>query len=99
MISPVTPPGLVTIAAGGFVRGDTDDNGSVSILDALAALQVIVNGATLPCQESADMNDDAAVSIADIVTILQVIVGASNVVVPRPFPERGFDPTPDGLDC
>ena len=80
-----------------FVRGDTNQDGSIDIADAIASLTCLFS--CLPvCLSAEDCNDDGVWDIADPVALLgHLFLGTGSL--PPPFPECGVDPTPDGLDC
>jgi sugar lactone lactonase YvrE len=84
---------------GEFVRGDVDGSGKIELTDAVRSLGFLFRGgATPPCFDAADVNDDGLVNISDPIAALQYLfLGAS--APPAPFPERGPDPSPDGLSC
>ncbi len=82
-----------------FIRGDAAIDGRVDITDAIR----VVNYALLQiqevrCQKAADANDDGRVDLADVLYILLYLFDRGEVI-PPPFPQRGFDPTPDRLTC
>ncbi|MGA1487959.1 MAG: hypothetical protein ACO4B4_10365 [Planctomycetota bacterium] len=80
-----------------FVRGDTNQDGSIDIADAIASLTCLFS--CLPvCLSAEDCNDDGVWDIADPVALLgHLFLGTGSL--PPPFPACGVDPTPDGLDC
>ncbi len=81
-----------------FIRGDVNGDTRVNVSD-LVVLNRIVLGlaAPPPCQDAADV-DDSGVIDADDVTALGAFL-QSRRTIPRPFPNPGVDPTPDGLEC
>ncbi|MCA8960242.1 MAG: VCBS repeat-containing protein [Planctomycetes bacterium] len=81
-----TPPG--------FIRGDLDDDATITVADGVTLLAVLFQGATEDCPDRADTNDDGALDIADAVTLFESAVGAGALPAPTAC---GPDPTPDSL--
>lgn len=80
------------------VRGDCNNDGTVNIADAIAAIQVVVGNlpATItPCHNACDANDDGLFDTSDGVFIInyQFIDGP---LPAAPFPNCGTEP---GADC
>ena len=50
------------------------------------------------CSDAADANDDGEVDIADTAFALSFLF-SDGEAPPAPYPEIGFDPTADSLDC
>ena len=78
-------------SASRFLRGDVNQDGQVSMLDADALLQHIYNKDNEPaCLESADVNNDGEVRLGDV---LQLISYATYGLFPpaAPFPACGRD--------
>lgn len=97
------PPGVVRIEQltfpppGFFVRGDVDDNGSISISDAISILRYLFLGGTPPrCHDAADTSDDGKIDISDAGQILNYLFQAGDYPLP-PGPRPGLDPTLDDL--
>ena len=82
-----------------FIRGDANLDASLNIADPISVLAHLFSGGTVLCQSAADGNDDGIVNIADPVSLLGWIFGGTLPPPPIPFPNCGFDPTPDALDC
>jgi hypothetical protein len=82
-----------------FIRGDVDTNGTVNLTDVIIALNYLFRGGASPmCEDAADADDSGQVNVTDaIATLLSLFRGAGPL--PAPYPESGFDPTPDGLAC
>ena len=83
----------------GFVRGDVNDDGGLDISDAISSLVHLFSGGQAPyCADAADADDSGVVDISDPIVVLQFLFrgGAS---IAAPYPERGFDGTPDELFC
>ena len=99
-----TLAGLYVAALGGtppgdnIVRGDTNDDNSVNIADAIYLLgNLFPSGGppnVLNCLDAADANDDALINIADAIALLGSLFGTP--AVPLPFPNVndgcGLDP-------
>ena len=83
----------------GFIRGDSNSNGSVDISDALFSLMCTFVGVNCPdCMDFADSNDDGEVDISDaIYTLVYLYLGGQ--APPSPFPKCGPDLTEDTLPC
>ncbi len=82
-----------------FVRGDGNDDGTLSVADAHAIMNYLFNGISPPeCEDAFDANDDGLMNIADGVYILNR-VSRGGPPLPAPYPEAGEDPTEDELDC
>ena len=83
-----------------FFRGDSDDNGSVALTDAVYTLNFLfLGGPRPPCMDAADADDDAEIAISDpILTLTTLFLGGGQLAAP--YPERGVDPTDnDAFDC
>ncbi len=98
-ILPELIPGEIEIVSGAdlsrsaFVRGDVENNGSVSIADAINVLNFLfVGGSIFNCEDAADVNDDGGLNISDAVYLLNYLF-VSGSVIPYPFPSPGYDPT------
>jgi hypothetical protein len=76
-----------------FIRGDINENGTVDLSDAIACMQ----GGPFNCDDAADANDDGVLDTVDCNYIADYLYGGPPP--PPPFPNCGFDPTPDDLDC
>ena len=60
------------------VLGDVDENGEITVVDALMTLQAAAEAIPLdhPQQQDADVNGDAAVTAEDALLILKYATGA-----------------------
>jgi hypothetical protein len=82
-----------------LVRGDANDDGSVDLSDAVFLLGHLFQETAAPyCADAADVNDSGVVDISDPILILNVLYQGTGSIR-TPFPEKGFDPTPDELFC
>ena len=82
----------------GFVRGDTDRNGTLSVSDALRLLEHLFGSGGLACQKTADFNDDGSLTIGDAINLLRLLFGPGDAPA-QPYPDPGEDLTPDDLSC
>lgn len=99
---PRTINGLLEIVADVTIfRGDSNDDGTVNISDASFTLSYLFLGGTEPrCPDAADANDDGRVDVSDPVVTLWTLFGGEAASIAAPYPELGFDATPDELgDC
>jgi hypothetical protein len=82
-----------------FLRGDTAEDGTVNITDAIIILGFLFLGeAPPPCPKAADVDDSGTVNVTDPVVILNFLF-VTGVPPPPPRGECGVDPTSDTLDC
>jgi len=82
-----------------FIRGDADEDGAVTIADAIAVLSYLFLGDPQNCLANLDASDDGMVDIGDPVRLLMWLFVAGGVPPPAPYPECGADPTPNSLPC
>jgi len=81
------------------MRGDTNDDGSFDISDAIYILGYVFSGAAEPpCLDSLDENDDGFVQIADAIYHFNALF-LGGPLPEAPWGSCGVDPTPDSLDC
>lgn len=91
----------MTVASGGgtqFVRGDGNGDGSLSLPDAVVALDYLFGGGVVACLDAVDVNDDGSVNLQDPVLTLAYLF-SQGPPPEAPFPGAGLDPTPDTLSC
>jgi hypothetical protein len=81
-----------------FVRGDTGDDGSLDVADAIVILRYLFEREELPCGSAADANDDGRINIVDAIAVVAVLFGERETL-PEPFPNCGGDPSQDDLSC
>ena len=81
-----------------FRRGDTDDNGEVTINDGIRLLGFLfLGGVDVACPDAADADDVDGLALTDAVYSFNWLFnGGPEPVAPGPF-ECGIDATPDGL--
>jgi hypothetical protein len=99
----------VTVNPGGtqptiFCRGDTDQNGTLQLTDAVQVLNYLFLGTPTKvpdCLDAADADDNGEVQLTDAVRILGFLfLGAPPPAAPGPPPGPcGTDPTEDTLGC
>jgi hypothetical protein len=95
----LSSPGAVCLAPRPFLRGDVEENGSPNITDAIAILGYLFTGREPPdCLDAADVDDDGAVNITDAIALLNFLFVSGKPPEP-PYPDPGFDPTADGVEC
>ncbi|HIO65909.1 MAG TPA: hypothetical protein EYN40_04365, partial [Planctomycetes bacterium] len=80
-----------------YVRGDTNNDGSHDISDAVSSLGYQFGGASVSCLAALDNNGDLQVDISDVVYLLGYLF-ASGPDPAAPFPGCGPD-VPGGLGC
>jgi len=97
-VDPATVGGFVQVHGTEFWRGDANEDGSLNIADPVKVLYHLFGGEDLSCLDAADGNDDGRLDIADPIYLINYLFrGGPNP--PPPFPDCGWDPTEDGLDC
>ena len=83
-------------AGEGFIRGDSNGNGTVNIADATTTLGYLFLGSREPlCFDAADANDDARVDIGDPVFTLNWLFSGGPDPPPPGGLSCGTDPTAD----
>jgi hypothetical protein len=82
-----------------FRRGDSNDDDSIDITDAVHMLLFLFQGTvTANCDDARDVNDDGTANISDPVSLLNYLfIGAAEP--PPPHLAPGADPTADELGC
>jgi hypothetical protein len=56
------------------------------------------SGPAPACEDAADADDSGTLNLTDAITTLRSLFQGAGPL-PPPYPESGFDPTPDGLPC
>ena len=91
--------GGAALMAAVFLRGDSNDDGAVSIIDSVVTLNYLFAGGRQPtCLDAADADDSGEITPADAVTAFGYLF-ADGAMLPAPYPTFGVDPTFDGLGC
>ncbi|MCZ6792301.1 MAG: hypothetical protein O7J95_01655 [Planctomycetota bacterium] len=81
------------LGAADFIRGDANNDGSVSFSDPYFLLSFLFRGFTAPeCPNAMDYDDDGRVDLSDGVRGLQFLI-LGGPPPEAPFPEPGPDPT------
>lgn len=81
-----------------FRRGDADEDGRVTVSDAVEILRHLFAGASVTCLDALDTDDSGAVTLTDAVHLLEYLF-LHGQPPPPPHPHAGEDPTEDGLGC
>jgi len=82
-----------------FRRGDASADGKANLTDAILTLShLLLGGEDLPCDKAADADDTKGLTLGDAVYLLEFFF-RDGAPPPPPFPECGWDPTVDVLDC
>ena len=97
-ITPFDVDALLEFVLGGFVRGDSNQDGNVDVADPVYTLAFLFSMGPGGCDDAFDANDDGMIDIADPVYVLAYLFSGGPDPAP-PFPNEGSDPTPDGLGC
>jgi hypothetical protein len=75
-------------AQGGWIRGDTNSDGSVNIADSIKLLDYLFGGETLVWLDTGDTNNDGIINIADSIYLLMYLFQGGEAPA-QPFPEPG----------
>jgi hypothetical protein len=70
-----TPDGANWIEYGTYVTGDVNNDGSVTIADVTALVNIILGKSETPASGVADVNNDGSVTIADVTALVNIILG------------------------
>jgi hypothetical protein len=83
-----------------FLRGNVDDDASLTVTDPVATLQFLFFGGATPlCLDAADSNDSGGLNVSDAIWTLGFLcLGGPVPPPPGPF-ACGEDPTRDRLGC
>jgi hypothetical protein len=89
---------ITTSAPTGFLRGDSNGDGTIDISDPVATLKHLFSGLALDCEDAADFDDGGSLDLTDAVATLDFLFreGPSPAA---PYPTPADDPTPDALEC
>ena len=80
-----------------FLRGDPDQDGRVTLNDAIFITNFLFNAGESPyCIDSADVNDDGSIDLSDAIYLLLHLF-QGRTAPPEPYPAAGVDPTVDNL--
>ena len=82
-----------------FLRGDANDDGKLSISDAITSLSYQFRGGLEPsCLKSLDTNDSGGINFSDATVLLNYLF-SSGPSPSSPVLLCGLDRTPDSLGC
>ena len=84
-------------AAGLFIRGDANADGSVDVSDAVYFLNNLFPAPHFMCQDAADFDDDGELTVGDCPYFIDHLSPVPTF--PPPNLTCGEDPTPDNLIC
>ena len=83
-----------------FVRGDANQDTLVNLTDAIYLLDYLFRGkAPMRCFDSMDVDDEGSLNISDPIFLLNFLFRDGKIQIPPPFPDCGFDMTPDSHVC
>lgn len=89
---------LTIVEPGGeFLRGDTNDDGTVGLPDVMVTLSAMFQGGPLMCPAAADTDDDMQLLLIDPILCLMFLY-QSGPPPAAPFPDCGSDPQNMGCD-
>ena len=97
----VEPPTTVDAAlftSPPYIRGDVNENGQVTVSDAIALLSQLFNGLPMDCADASDVNESGMVTVADALALLAYLF---NEGTPPGAPAGlcGLPATPSSLGC
>jgi hypothetical protein len=101
VVLPTTTNGSITATCPtlSYLRGDANEDGAVSISDAVfLTLHLFLGGPASECVRSGDCNADGALDIADAVYLLSAYF-AGGPPIPAPYPACDADPFTSPLPC
>ena len=81
-----------------FRRGDTNEDGTYDISDALANIFILFLERPTPCEDAQDVNDSGEHDLADVLYLLNFLF-LQGPAIPPPSVVAGIDPTDDLLGC
>ena len=81
-----------------FIRGDTNGDLAVNVLDAIATVLFLFQGLPLSCPDAGDFDDSGVINVTDTIGILGYLFSHGTPPLP-PFPGAGIDPTEDAMEC
>jgi hypothetical protein len=87
------------VGPGRFIRGDVNGDRELDLPDIMSMLFYLFLGSPLvECEDHGDTNDDGQMDTSDVIYLLNYLFTGGPA--PRaPFPDRGYDETPDAIDC
>jgi hypothetical protein len=81
-----------------FIRGDSNEDGAVTVADAVSSLGSLFLGVAGTCAAGSDADASGDVSIADPITVLNHLF-LGGAPPPYPYPECGEDPAASDAGC
>ena len=82
-----------------FIRGENNCDGKVNLTDSVNTLLCLFCGVTCSaCEDAMDVNDSGDLALDDPLQLLTYLFSNGPCPLP-PFPDLGWDATPDTLDC
>lgn len=95
----ITTSTVYEFAGSFFLRGDTSDDGALSLFDAVIILETCFGDLSFSsCVDAYDVDDDGMLNLPDALGLLMYLFTGGPVPA-APFPDAGPDPTPDALPC
>lgn len=81
-----------------FVRGDSDNDGTISLTDAVYTLNYLfLGGNEIGCEDAADIDDDGSITLTDAVYTLNYLFQGGRW--PQPVSDVWFDNIVRGISC
>lgn len=81
-----------------FVRGDANRDASINLVDAVHTLTYLFASGPATCEDALDTNDDGTINLVDVVFLLAHLFNGGPAPI-SPYPESGYDTSPDALNC
>ncbi len=99
-VEPASAAVTLVLGSHDYIRGDPNGDGVIDISDAIRViLDVFIDpGELSSCSDADDANDDGLLDVSDPIYLLSFLF-QGGPVPPKPFPDRGIDPTDDFLTC
>ena len=91
-------PSFLQIGTGKFIRGDVNVDSTVNVSDVTYFLGHLFPLPSFPCLDAGDCNDDGSLNVSDATYLLGHLFPSPNLPEPN-YPNCGYDPTEDNLDC
>jgi hypothetical protein len=82
-----------------FLRGDANYDDVLDVSDPATILRTLFRGeALIRCDDAGDVNDDRKLDITDAIHVFNYLFRGGPPPA-SPFPDPGWDPTADDLEC
>ena len=75
MLPPISVGAKHWLEYGTYITGDVNNDGSVTIADVTALVNIILGKSETPASGVADVNNDGSVTIADVTALVNIILG------------------------